>query len=176
MKKQKSVICSTLILASFVCLSCSPVYSAKDEKSGVFTPESVLPAGVDTALSTNPYTHESAVARKGTVAATLNNIVLLNQQLLAVPSQENDQKTQKLIEAITALIPSLRVIGVFNLFTPDEWVRSSGQPGRVLAAILYLQKYPQEVTPSLKQALQDISKNTKIKLLSSEIEKLMSLG
>lgn len=44
--------------------------------NNAFTPEKMLPAGIDEAEVTNPYTGEKRKARKGTVAATINNIAL----------------------------------------------------------------------------------------------------
>jgi len=108
-----------------------------------YTPEKILPDGVDTSRSVNPYTGETGEARKGTVAATLNNTALLNHLL----ADGKIKETEEIVKAIRILIPSLKVVGVFNLFTPLEWLSSKDQPGRILCAILYLQAYPQEITP-----------------------------
>lgn len=137
----------------------------------VFTPESILPAGADTSTSTNPYTGESGPARKGTVAAALNNVALLNTLLSETMSSSDQLKTQEIIEAITSLIPSLRVVGVFDLFTPEEWLSSEMQPGRILATVLYLQHYPQDITLKIKQRLIQIQSQTKITILSEAIDK-----
>lgn len=139
----------------------------------VFTPEKVLASGVDSSISTNPYTGESGPARKGTVAATLNNVALLNKYLSENMSSNDAAKVQELSEAINPLIPSLRVVGVFDLFTPEEWLSSKSQPGRVLAAVFYLQKYPQEITPNIRKQLKQIKNQTKIKVLSDSIAKAL---
>lgn len=146
-----------------VCLAAEPSTHAE-----AFTPESVLPNGIDSTISTNPYTGESGETRKGTVAATLNNVALLNKLLLAEPFTNTD-KIEKLIIINTSLVPSLRVIGLFNMFSVDEWLASNEQPGRILTAVLYLQKYPKEITPAIRNRLLQIQKQTKIKMLSDAI-------
>lgn len=156
-----------------ICFADAPVKSIGNSQKKVFTPESILPANVDSAIATNPYTGESGPARKGTVAATLNNIALLNTLLSEKISSDDQIKVQEIIKAITSLIPSLRVIGVFDLFTPEEWLSSETQPGRILAAVQYLQKYPQDITSKIKKRLLQIQKQTKIKVLSESIAKTL---
>lgn len=156
-----------------VCWADEPSKSTGNSQKEAFTPESILPTGVDNTISTNPYTGESGSARKGTVAATLNNIALLNTLLSEKISSNDPTKIQEIIEAITSLIPSLRVVGVFDLFTPEEWLSSDTQPGRVLAAVLYLQKYPQDITSKIKKRLLQIQNQTKIKILSESIVKTL---
>jgi hypothetical protein len=147
-------------------------HAEKDVQKNVFTPESILPAGADSTISKNPYTGEEGPARKGTVAATLNNIAVLNELL-----KKNDENPQinQLVEAVNSLIPSLRVIGIFNLFNPDEWLRNDvDQPGRALVCVLYLQQYPKEITPYIKLRLQEIQKKSNNKKLVAEITKALS--
>lgn len=152
-----------------LCLANEAYNSMDTSREEVFTPEGILPAGVDNTVSINPYTGESGPARKGTVAATLNNIALLNTLLSEKNSPNDHAKAEKIIEAMAALIPSLRVVGVFDLFTPEEWLSSEAQPGRVLAAVLYLQTYPQNITPEIKQRLLQIQAQTESKMLSAAI-------
>ncbi len=139
----------------------------------VFTPEGILPAGVDSIISTNPYTGHSGHARKGTVAATLNNIVLLNGLLAEKASAKEHLEAKKIIESIVALMPSLQYIGVFDLFSPEEWIHTKSQPGRILVGVLYLQAYPQYMTPGIKEQLMQIQQQTKIKELSEAIKRLL---
>lgn len=163
----------SLISIQKKCFADEPPMPIENSPKEVFTPESILPAGVDNNISTNPYTGESGPTRKGTVAATLNNIALLNTLLSEKVSSSDSSKIQGIIEAITLLVPSLRVVGIFDLFTPEEWLSSETQPGRVLAAVLYLQKYPQDVTPKIKKRLLQIQNQTKIKVLSESIAKTL---
>ncbi|MBA3237552.1 MAG: hypothetical protein H0T62_04285 [Parachlamydiaceae bacterium] len=144
------------------------------ELIGMFTPESILPPGVGSTISTNPYTGESGHARKGIVAATLNNIALLNTLLTENTSANNQLKIDKIIDAITPLISSLRFVGIFDFFTPYEWLSTDTQPGRCLVAILYLQQNPQNITTETKQFLVQIQDQTKIKLLSEAIKQILN--
>jgi hypothetical protein len=143
------------------------------EEVKVFSPEEILPDGVDNSISVNPYTGESGPARKGTVAATLNNIALLNKILSESSSEKNLSKINPIMEAISSLAGSLKVIGMFDLFTIEEWIGSDQQPGRILAAVLYLQKYPTEITPEICQRLENIKTSTKSNLLAEEIQKAL---
>jgi hypothetical protein len=166
---------AVLVFASTqsICLADAITQSVGNLQKEAFTPERILPAGVDSNISTNPYTGESGPARKGIIAATLNNVALLNTLLSEKLSLNDSTKVQEIIGAITSLIPSLRVVGVFDLFTPEEWLSSETQPGRVLAAVLYLQKYPQVITPTIKKRLLEIQNQTKIKVLSESIAKAL---
>lgn len=142
-------------------------------KQSVFTPESVLPAGTDYTISVNPYTGEAGEARKGTVAATLNNVALLNKLLPSSKTIEEKKQIEDLVAAIDSLISSLRVVGIFDMFTVNEWLSSPNQSGRTMAAVLYLKKYPKEITPEVKRTLVRIEKSTKIKLLKDNIQELL---
>lgn len=125
-----------------------------------FTPEAILPAGDDTTLAINPYTGESGTARKGIIAATLNNVVLLNNALTQEPL--NRDYINALEQAVRDLIVSLNNVGVFDLFTPYEWLASDDQPGRALVALLYLQHYPHKVNALITQKLHDIRDTTSL--------------
>lgn len=141
---------------------------------GVMTPEKILPAGVDVTESVNPYTGEKAEARKGTVAATLSNIVTLNKLLEETVSVQTNQKIDEVSQAIIKLLPSLRVIGMFDLFTIQEWLQNhQKQPGRTLVALFYLQKYPKEVSSDIKTQLNQINNETTIHAIKIEIKKLI---
>lgn len=168
MKRIKLISAIALLSSLGVCSAADD--AAKKNPNEVFTPEQVLPSGADSTTSTNPYTGESGPARKGTVAATLNNIALLNNLLSEKESPENEAKIETITEAIASLLPSLRVIGVFDMFTPEEWLSTKDQQGRALAAILYLQKYPQSITPSIKRHLERIRDQTKNKIILEAID------
>jgi hypothetical protein len=137
---------------------------------GPLTPDQVLPEGVDSTNSVNPYTGESAPARKGTVAATLNNIAYLNTMLLTDREEGFIQQTK---EAIVELLPSLRAIGVFDLFTIEEWLTTKDQQGRIFAAVLYLQKYPEKKTQIILEKLLQIREAVSSELLRKEINLLI---
>jgi hypothetical protein len=156
-------------------IRCDSITSVSSfEQIDLFTPENILPSGVDSTISTNPYTGESGHARKGIVAATLNNIALLNTLMSENTSSDNQLKIQKIVDAIKPLISSLRFVGIFDLFTPYEWLSTDTQPGRCLVAVLYLQQNPQNITTEIKQYLAQIQNQTKIKLFSDTIKQVMN--
>ena len=146
---------------------------ANDVSTGLapkpFTPEAILPDGQNTTISTNPYTGESRSVRKGVVAATLNNVAILNKM---IASDASEKELQPIIIEITKLIPSLHYVGIFNMFTPEEWLNSETQPGRVLAGILFLELYPVKITDDIKGILKGIKAKTQYKILIKEIAKL----
>lgn len=90
--------------------------------------------------------------RKGTVAAILNNIALLNQLFLENPEQDQIATIRK---AVVNLMPSLKAIGVFDLFNPIEWLNNPKQLGRMYVAILYLKNYPDEISNEILSKLQE---------------------
>lgn len=143
-------------LLTFICLFAGHVRA----ESSAFTPEAVLPNGVDATISVNPYTGESGFVRKGTVAATIQNIALLNQLLAKPNDQDREQEIEQVSAEIERLIPSLKCIGVFDFFEPAEWIGSGEQPGRVLVAALYLKQYPDEMTEEIERKIQEISSST----------------
>ncbi len=139
-----------------------------------YTPESILPKGVDDSVSVNPYTGESGPARKGTVAATVNNVALLNKLLLAPQSAQNEKEIDQIIQTIEPLIPSLKSIGMFHFFTVSEWLADDKQqPGRALVGILYLEKFPQELNDNLRTNLNMIYRNSNNTLLKEHIKKVV---
>lgn len=132
-----------------------------------FTPEEIFPAGEDYTIVVNPFTGLKGKARKATVAATLKNIALLNRLLLE--DAEFDH-IQGINNAISSLIPSLKVIGIFDLFTLEEWVSDSRQLGRVYVAALYLKQFPDEMTDALFLKLKTIKQTVKSRALRSELD------
>lgn len=137
--------------------------------SKAFIPEHILPAGEDNAIVVNPFTGVSGRARKGTVAATLNNIALLNQLLLA-DNDENREQVLSIKKSVEELINSLKYVGIFNLFSIEEWLNEEQQPGRIYVAILYLKHNPDELTDQIKSKLQEIAKAKLSPVISQEIK------
>lgn len=137
-----------------------------------YTPEEILPDGDDFTLAVNPFTGYPGKARKGTVAATLKNIAVLNQALL-LDSQIGFEQVQETKEAITSLIASLKAIGIFDLFSIDEWLSDTLHAGRIYVAVLYLKQFPEDISDSVLFKLELIREKTKSKLLYSEIEMLI---
>lgn len=119
----------------------------------IATPESILPAGVDSNISINPYTGESGSARKGTIAATLNNVARLNYLLSREETEEYRNEILAISSSIDQLIPSLQAIGLFDLFEPTYWLGKGEQLGRILVISLYFKHYPEKFTSPLRAQL-----------------------
>lgn len=140
----------------------------------IITPEKLLADGVDSAVLTNPFTGQKSQVRKGTIAAMLSNASVLNQLLQqAEHSKEDEKQIIELCTAIKSLIPSLKTTGMFDLFTPFEWLNSKEQLGRVLIVILYLQQYPQEINSNIKTLLENIKNNNIPNVVKLELSKLL---
>lgn len=131
------------------------------------SPEEIFPDGEDYTVVVNPFTGLKGKARKATVAATLNNIALLNRLLLE--NTELDQ-IRMINQAISKLIPSLKAIGVFDLFNLEEWVSDDRQLGRIYVVALYLKQYSDEMTDRLVLKLNEIKRRTKSLSLRSELD------
>ena len=71
------------------------------------------------------------------------------------------------------LLSSLRVIGVFDLFSPQEWLSDDCQPGRTLVILLYLQHYPKEITNVIRECLIQIQHQNRFEILTKEINKIL---
>lgn len=145
--------------------------NAKD-KIIPFTPEKILAKGEDSTVSINPYTGESAKARKGTVAATLNNIVLLND-LLVQNTKESKENIKLIADSLKELILSLSAVGMFDLFSPIEWA-SIEQPGRTYILALYLEKSPNKLSTDLSTKLQLIANTTPSEELHNKLLSILS--
>lgn len=138
--------------------------------SNVFIPENILPDGEDHTTAVNPFTGYQGRARKGTVAATLNNIALLNRLLL--DNAEHD-KIAPIKKAIIDLMPSLKAVGIFDLFDPLEWISSQNHPGRTYVAILYLKHYPEEMNKEIVHKLEMVKEAIESPFFQSELQSLL---
>lgn len=98
---------------------------------------------------------------------------MLNKLLLEKASSGKEDKVKSLTHAIYDLLPSLQAIGVFDLFSPKEWLSDLSQAGRILAALLYLEMYPENITPEVENQLTIIREKTKIEILLEKIAKLI---
>ncbi|CRX39206.1 DUF7709 family protein [Estrella lausannensis] len=135
----------------------------------VSTPEDILPDGDDHTVATNPFTGFQGKARKGTVAATLNNIALLDGLLQEDAGQDQIAEIKR---AITELLPSLKATGIFDLFTPGEWICSQNHPGRVYVALLYLQHYPEEISEEIAHQLRELQRKVQNPYFQTELQGL----
>lgn len=142
-----------------------------------FTPQDILADGKDFTISTNPYTGESGKVRKGTVAATINNVALLNEKLVqhAFTSDKNlELEITNILNLIIELLPSLKVIGLLDLFKIKEWLADFTQQGRILIAIIYLRYNPHELTKEVLQILNSIKQEqTMSSIVIQEISNIL---
>lgn len=111
--------------------------------------------------------------RKGTVGATLQNVKSINELVAADPQiEQNDPQLQQLLTDQRALIPSLVALGLFDLFSPAEWVNPVQEEGRLWIGVLMLQAHPERMSENAMQLL-EASRNQVSPALKSEIGKLL---
>ena len=168
MKIQKKILtlCSTLFFAQ------TTIYAVSAQNKAItpYTPTSILADGKDSNISINPYTGLKGDVRKGTIAATINNAQLLNK---LIDQNAKQQELEPIIVEVKKLIPSLHIVGLFNFFSPEEWLSTNEQMGRVLIAILYLQQYPDQLNAHSKELIKTFVANKFLNInLKNEILKL----
>jgi hypothetical protein len=164
-----------LILKTFSVLSLVMVMASNANASEAITPEKVLPDGVDSATVMNPFTGEKGFSRKGTVAATIQNIAALNKLFANKPSKENDKDIENIMAEIKRLVPFLRVIGVFDMFNVDEWLDNthSTQWGRIVCALLYIEQYPELLNDARKKQILILKASSPSKAINKIIDRLV---
>lgn len=115
---------------------------------------------------------DGTTIRKGTVAATFQNARDFDKLRKVPLSDEKKILLSKLLADQRALMSGLHNLGFFNFFSPSECLqRTSDEEGRILIAVLYLEKYPEEknsaivgqlrnllghVSPELKELVQNL--------------------
>lgn len=138
------------------------------------TAEEILSNEANSSISINPITKEQGEVRKGTIAATIANSLLLDE-LIAKPSL-TDQQQQQLVKAIIDLddlIISGNYVGIYDFFTVEEWLNNTQRHGRVMAALLFLAKYPSRLNKNIIDHLNAL-KLTSPKLISNQIEQVLA--
>lgn len=125
----------------------------------VITPKDVMPDVVDGAICTNPFTGKKGWARKGIIGATEYNSQRMNQLfLIENPSTEEIKEFWQLVYLINERLDSLETLGLFDLFSPSEWVNSQTQSGRVVIGLLYMLHKNEDIKKHLPQLFKTISK------------------
>ena len=158
----KKILLSLIILYPLTCLSVSP--------------EQILPQGIDSAEIANPFTGEKGNVRKGTIGATINNIAKLNKLFESNNANlEKNSEFQAAINDIKQLIPSLKILGMFDLFTLDQYlsINKTKQWGRVICGLLYYQQYPVELNNEIISQLKDLKKASAPKFVEDKIDELI---
>ncbi len=136
-----------------------------------FTPEDILSDGEDHTNAVNPFTGFQGRARKGTVAATLSNIALLDRLFL---EEGNENQIHDIKNAVIELLPSLRAVGMFSLFDPLEWVNNEKHWGRIYIGLLYLRQFSEEINDEIVCQLLEIEQKFPNPFFQSELEILLS--
>ena len=80
--------------------------------------------------------------RKGSIAATLQNVKTLNCLLSEKPSLQRDQDIHTIVDDIRPIIEGLVATELFDIFSPLEWIANQHNKGRALVGIVCLQEVP----------------------------------
>ncbi|MBY0282298.1 MAG: hypothetical protein K2W94_09150 [Alphaproteobacteria bacterium] len=146
-----------------------------NEETSPVTPETILPDGIDKSIIINPYTNQKIEGRKGSVAAAIHNITLLNKLLNFEELTSKQLNELAHIEtAMKEVIPVLAGVGIFDLFTINEWLNSNDQPGRVFVGLLYLEQNLSKINEPTKGELKKIKQITKVSVIAEKIGILLS--
>lgn len=99
----------------------------------------VLPNGVNESELIDPLTNLPIIVRMGTVLSTWRNIQTLNNYFSKTNSEiliQDSPELNDIRHVISSYLPSLRAIGMFDLFSPKEWQQNPNQLGRAYVARL----------------------------------------
>ncbi|MBS0606639.1 MAG: hypothetical protein KF898_06320 [Parachlamydiales bacterium] len=104
--------------------------------------------------------------RKGTIAATMLNAKAFDEiQKISDPA-ERKMALEALRREQGALIEGLDAVGLFEFFTPIEWLKKDGQnEGRAWIALLYLQRFPGAISEEVKGELRILAESASNELL-----------
>ena len=80
----------------------------------------------------------------GTVGALLVNIKTYDQLVRAISDDAKEQQLtktqiQELEAKFKAALPVLKMVGMFDLFEPREWIENSPSPGRTRVGELFIE-------------------------------------
>lgn len=131
-------------------------------------PQDLLQDGVD------GKTFDSGLyVRKGTVAAALTNAFLFDQLITEQDSEEKSTKIASVIIDLKSLVSGLDALKMFELFSPDEWIKwVPGKEGRILIGLLYLQENPESSNAKIIAALRSDYKSASA-VLQKEVSKTL---
>lgn len=113
------------------------------------TPEEFFPNGLESNAN------KGREVRKGTIKALIENALYLDVHL---KKDISDQKVLSSIKDIRASIKDLNAVGVFETFPAEDWFQYADKPGNMMVGVLYLQQFPDQMTPELKKKLDSLSK------------------
>ncbi len=107
--------------------------------------------------------------RKGTIAATINNIKRLDDLMIRKGSEP---EIRDIIKDQNTLSRSLFLTDFLEMQPVINWLRDPKRPGKVLVAVLALQASPELMTAQIRVRLQDFLKEDHA-LLKDEIRKVL---
>ncbi|MBA3812896.1 MAG: hypothetical protein H0X26_00145 [Alphaproteobacteria bacterium] len=113
--------------------------------------------------------HQGIEVRKGTIKALIENALYLDAHL---KDGDSDPQVFSCINDIRDSIIGLNAVGVFDTFLAPDWFHDEDKPGNIMAGVLYLQQFPQEMTREIKEKLAHLSHSV-APLLRAEITKLL---
>jgi hypothetical protein len=116
------------------------------------TPNQILADGQDSSV------HKGGVTvRKGTIKALIENVKKLNLDLKKTTRQ--DIKTiAAIVNEVRRSIPEHNAIDVFEAFPVEDWLQDETRPGMLMVAVLYLQQFPEKMTPTIKTKIAKLTK------------------
>lgn len=91
----------------------------------------------------------TSFARAAAYGASMINAFFFDQLLRHDGDYKVATDMTRIVAVENDLIPILKELGFFDLFTPLEWLRSEHH-GRVLISLLYLRRHPDDLTNEIK--------------------------
>lgn len=107
--------------------------------------------------------------RKGTIAASINNIKRLDTLL---SKRGSEQEIRDIIKDQHSLSRGLYATDFLQMQPIMNWLRDPKRPGKIMVAVLALQACPELMTAQIRVALQEIVKSNH-PMLRQEIKKLL---
>ncbi len=89
------------------------------------------------------------VTRAASYGASMINAYFFDQMLRHDGEYKVASDMTRIVAIENELLPALKELGFFRLFNVTEWLRTEHH-GRLLIALLYLRRNPEELTPEIK--------------------------
>lgn len=96
---------------------------------------------------------------KEAISKTFEHVIEFQHLSLASNDKQTNESLKKLTDEQKNLSASLYNSGIFKVFTPLDWMQNEAQEGKIFVALIYLQRYPQFVTPKTLERIKQIAQN-----------------
>lgn len=93
------------------------------------------------------------------MSKTFEHVIEFQRLSLSSNDKQAMDLLKKLADEQKSLSVSLYNSGIFKIFTPLDWMQNEAQEGKIFVALIYLQKYPQFVTPKTLERIKQIAQN-----------------